>query len=200
MAALASYGACLHRTNQIRPKLPLLSAFVFSSARCVAGERFFCFFCKHSLSREISVKAEQVTTKSLVKVRSVRAWKQALRYACIGFACLSLYACAIAPSEGPGMSSDVLDGVHKEGIRPPFGASSHFRKQTKGKIAAVSGAMTAWSIASAVLGGGFAASLGPIGPIGPRNHAPADGYTVTENRSTVFTIANFPHIPMRKRR
>ena len=98
------------------------------------------------------------------------------RNAMAGLTCTLLMACVSAPSHGPGISSEVFDGLHAEGIKPPTGEASDFREQTKGKVAAA----TTLSIVGAVLGGGSPR-------IGQRNQAPADGYTVTQDRPTVFS-------------
>ncbi|HET7331673.1 hypothetical protein [Dyella sp.] len=99
-----------------------------------------------------------------------------VRHVFLIVAVLSLYACASVPGQGPGISSDVLDRVHKEGVKTPVVTTSDFKEQTKGKVAAA----TALSIAGAVLGGGQI-------HMGQRNQKPVEGYTVTQGRVTVFS-------------
>lgn len=89
---------------------------------------------------------------------------------------LLLAACAHQPVNGPGLSTELIDNFHSDGMKPPSGMPATLKQQTKGKVVGA----TALGVAAGVLFGGAAIR------VGTRNQPPPEGYIDTAMRATVF--------------
>ncbi len=107
---------------------------------------------------------------------------QKLKALCATFIAIGLLAgCASAPPAPALSSAQLHDALHADGAQPPSGTSVGFVQKTKTKVAAAS----VFMVASALMGGGGYFDVRS----GPRNGAPAGGYSDLDANQTVFDAA-----------